>query len=101
MRDLHLDDDQVDDVALVCTELVTNVVLHTAGPVSLTVRVDGTGVLVEVSDDEPTLSPERHRSHDLAAESGRGLTIVEAISSSWGVRCAGRSKTVWAHVDFP
>lgn len=95
-----LSDDSIGDVLLVVSELVGNAVLHTAATVGdgLDVQwdvVDG-HVLVEV-DDPSSQAPQQR----IATEQdfgGRGLAIVAAISSDWGVRNIRGGKRVWARV---
>ena len=76
--------ERVGDLALVVSELVTNAVSHGQGAISLTVRVDGDDVFGEVVDEGGGFEREvRERGpKDL---SGRGLHIVDALSSRWGV----------------
>ena len=87
----------IDDAALVVSELVANAVEH-AEPSSVVVEGRSGGVRIEVSDKgggvaDPVALPESR-----SAERGRGLMIVSALASSWGVRTAGRSKTVWVEL---
>ncbi|MFD6323659.1 ATP-binding protein [Streptomyces sp. NPDC058442] len=92
-------------VTLITAELTANAVTHGRVPgrdfrlrLSL---VPGT-VTVEVSDTraerEPHLDPAAGASE---RESGRGLLLVDALASRWGVapRDAGPGKVVWAAVD--
>jgi anti-sigma regulatory factor (Ser/Thr protein kinase) len=95
-------DDTIGDVLLVASELVGNAVLHTSGQLGdgLDVQWDvfDDHVLVEVYDPSSDLPEQR-----VAAESdfgGRGLAIVAAISSDWGVRSTGNGKQVWARVPL-
>jgi anti-sigma regulatory factor (Ser/Thr protein kinase) len=76
---------------LVVDELVGNAYDHTAGPSALRVTRERRGLLVEVSDDDPSI--ER-----VAAGCGHGLQLVEQLSLGWGVRATGPGKTVWALV---
>jgi anti-sigma regulatory factor (Ser/Thr protein kinase) len=90
-----------DDVELLTSELVTNAVsasrqLDWPLPVRMWLLSDGADVLIEVWDASPMppvcIDPAGH------AEAGRGLLIVEAISTRWdwyGVRDP-RGKVVWA-----
>lgn len=85
-----------EDVDLVLTELLGNVVLHAPGPTRIAVERDQSGVLLEVRDGSQT-HPVR-RSAALAATTGRGLNLVAAICSGWGVRNRDDDrpgKTVW------
>ncbi|CAL9423069.1 MULTISPECIES: ATP-binding protein [unclassified Streptomyces] len=92
-------------VELVVAELAANAVLHgrvpgrnfelrlVRDPVARTVRV-------EVSDTHPA-RPERAGA-PVDAEGGRGLVLVESVTSRWGVADRdGPGKTVWAEIDCP
>ena len=87
----------LDDALLLISELVTNSVLHGGPPIVLAIDCDGQGLHVRVRDGGPTL-PER-RTADDGAESGRGMTLVEMLSSTWGVEpvpdAQGAGKEVW------
>jgi hypothetical protein len=104
-------DDAADAVALLVCELATNAVKasavssggrHDAGPrrAEIAVRLGraAAGLVVEVWDGEPS-PPVPAAGADPEAEGGRGLLLVEALSSGWGhcVLPAG-GKTVWAVV---
>jgi hypothetical protein len=86
-----------DDVELLLTELITNAIIHARSDVEVRLEPSGAGVRVEVIDGNPTmpiagtLTP--------AALSGRGLTLVQSISTRWGAHhnTAG-GKTVWFEV---
>lgn len=85
----------VDDVVLVVSELVTNVILHTDGPPAVSVRLQDHVVRVEVADQgvDVPVAPVRRR----ASAGGHGLRIVESVASQWGVeRGQTGGKTVWA-----
>ncbi|MCW2669573.1 MAG: hypothetical protein JWO27_1470 [Frankiales bacterium] len=89
-----------DDVELVVTELVTNAVLHApAGEVTLRVRPLADAVRVEVEDCGHGM-PVRMRA-STEAMTGRGLTLVAALSRAWGVE-SGRPghKVVWAELPL-
>lgn len=100
-------------VELVVSELVTNGVQASAGmiasryrgrwtpgmpPVRMWLCSDGKRVLVQVWDGNDR-KPERKEA-DLEAVGGRGLLLVEAVSSEWGTYTPERStgKVVWALV---
>jgi hypothetical protein len=93
-----------DTVALLASELLTNAVeaAVAATPASggeqlaLTLRHTGPGVLVEVWDPNPAQAI--LQDPGTADESGRGLLLVEALSSTWGQRAVGRGKIVWCEV---
>jgi two-component sensor histidine kinase len=84
-----------DTVLLLVSELVTNAVRHAATPFDVTVLVDGPEVTVAVVDRDRTHPPEvQDPAPD--ATSGRGLRIVQELSSSWGTESLdGDLKRVW------
>ncbi len=88
-----------DDVDLLITELMTNAVLHAPGRARVVVAREPDGVRLEVLDSSPT-APVR-RSMNGAATTGRGLNLVSALATSWGVSARGDGlpgKAVWCRV---
>jgi len=86
-----------DDAELLVSELVSNAVQHGRPSISLRVRTDPPGIGIEVQDegpDLPSLPPEEPTTD---RPSGRGLRIVAALASDWGVQSAdgGLGKVVW------
>lgn len=81
---------------LIVTELVTNALLHGAPPIALRVLHLGTGIRVEVEDMGRALPVKGARR--LNAMTGRGLELVTALSTSWGVEPSSRGKIIWAEV---
>jgi GAF domain-containing protein/anti-sigma regulatory factor (Ser/Thr protein kinase) len=86
----------VDDAELAVAELVTNALLHAAPPISLRVIPHEDRVRLEVSDGSRAI-PVRGRA-DVAAMTGRGLALVEALSLRWGIEPATAGKTIWAEI---
>ena len=92
-------DDLADASALVTSELVTNAVVHAQTPLQLTMVHADDQVRLAVRDrgGGRAATGDRARASSL---NGRGLALVDAYSSSWGVLPARRSgKTVWAVLD--
>ena len=85
------------DVELIVSELVTNSVRADSPTVHVSLSLSDAKLLVSVGD-EATGWPEQREAgiHDTG---GRGLPLVSAISSSWGVRMLEGGKTVWAELD--
>ncbi|HEY6623004.1 MAG TPA: ATP-binding protein [Acidimicrobiales bacterium] len=84
-------------VVLLADEVVTNAIVHGRGPIDIAVEADDERVKVMVRDrsEIPPL-PQRAARY---AEGGRGLSIVEAVASRWGVVGAHPGKAVWFEVD--
>jgi hypothetical protein len=55
-------------------------------------------VAIEVADSCQWRMPEQRRP-EWYEESGRGLLIVEALASRWGVRPRAAGKTAWAELE--
>ncbi len=87
--------DIVDDVQLLASELVTNVVRHTDTIVmTVSLSLSAGALRLAVQDD----SRERPvcRPTELVEEGGRGLPLVERLSTAWGVEdVVDGGKTVW------
>ncbi|MFF7387354.1 SpoIIE family protein phosphatase [Streptomyces scabiei] len=103
----------VEDALVVVSELVTNAVVHAGTDVELFCRLgrddpaSAGWLLVEVSDHHPSRAvrdegAERpylvERPYG-AAEYGRGLRLVAALSEAWGITYRTGTKTVWARLS--
>jgi anti-sigma regulatory factor (Ser/Thr protein kinase) len=89
--------DVVDVAELLTSELVTNAIRHGASGFELTITVEQ-NIRVEVRDEgagRPSVV-----SAGPQDPSGRGLGIVEALSSAWGVIDAADGKTVWYELSL-
>jgi anti-sigma regulatory factor (Ser/Thr protein kinase) len=96
LQDLGLSEVE-DDVQLLLTELITNVIIHARTDFEVRVEPSGDGVRVEVLDGNPTMPA----AGTLApgALSGRGLTLVQSVAVRWGAHHnEGDGKTVWFDV---
>jgi anti-sigma regulatory factor (Ser/Thr protein kinase) len=86
----------VQDVLLVITELVDNVVQHTSGGGELYLRREESTVWVEVHDHSRT-APRLQRA-DPRTPGGRGLLLVAAVTDRWGSEPTPTGKLVWARL---
>ncbi len=84
----------VDTVTLMVSELATNCIRHAHGPFDLRVIRRPGEIRIEATDQG--LGEPRVRSPAATDPNGRGLQIVEMLSTSWGCNPApGARKTVW------
>ena len=88
-----LEDEALQTVLLLTSELVTNAVRHGTGPVGVRVAWGDGAVRVEVEDESPEWPVVRAMDRD--ALNGRGLILVDRLSTGWGVLAGTRGKTVW------
>lgn len=101
LRDWRVERDAVDDAELIVSELVTNAFLHGRAPeVVLVVADAGRVVRLEVSHDERASTPAQLAPLTVAAEEthGRGLAIVDVLTSAWGVEGDEEHRRVWAEL---
>lgn len=96
----QLDADAHESAILIVSELVTNAVVHTmSARVVCELRCLDRRLRIAVQDQghQPG-GPQLCRTAD--DEHGRGLLLVDAMSSSWGSRdaCNGSGRIVWAEL---
>lgn len=86
------------DAVLVANELLANAIRHGDGEVELAVARDRDGVHIRVHDsghgDEPVVA-----GPSTAAESGRGLHLIETLAETWGWRRQESGTLVWCQLD--
>lgn len=90
-------EDLIDDAMLLVSELVSNAILHGRPTIQLSVAVSRSAIEVDVSDQGdlppealvPVVDPRQTR--------GRGLHLVDLLSTSWGVRpkLPPPGKSIW------
>lgn len=83
---------------IVVSELVTNAFVHGQGTITVAVECRFGAVAITVSDESPRGL--MMLNHPADSDSGRGLAVVERLSSAWGVRPAseGPGKSVWVRL---
>jgi PAS domain S-box-containing protein len=81
-----------DTAELLTSELVTNALLYTEGPISVRLMRDRT-LLCEVYDGSEAVP--RLRTAAEFDDGGRGLRLVKELSNRWGTRRTTTGKTVW------
>jgi anti-sigma regulatory factor (Ser/Thr protein kinase) len=84
----------LDEALLMVSELVANAVSHGGPPVSVKVSCNASdGMEVRVSDGSERM-PEPGEPEP-TSENGRGLYLVDVLSSRWGVEPTEDGKEVW------
>jgi anti-sigma regulatory factor (Ser/Thr protein kinase) len=86
-------DETTDVVELLVSELVTNAILHAGTKISLRLSYDDGLFRVGVRDASTAEARRRHCGK--GATTGRGLELIEALASAWGVDSDAHGKTVW------
>jgi anti-sigma regulatory factor (Ser/Thr protein kinase) len=90
--DQRLRADRGDDLELLVSELVTNVVRHAGTDMVLTLRADSEQVCLSVED----LSSQMPQMRENPGETGGwGLRLVDQLASRWGITRTSSGKRVW------
>jgi DNA-binding NarL/FixJ family response regulator len=87
----------LDIVELLVSELVTNSVVHAASSPRVEVELRLDRVRVAVHDHDPSM-PQR-RTPDVDRPGGRGLFLLDRMSSRWAAEPSDGGKVVWFEVD--
>ncbi|MEV0132300.1 ATP-binding protein [Dactylosporangium sp. NPDC050688] len=98
--DALLTEDRLDDAVAIAAELVGNAVRHAAPLPGDVIRVawrllDDDTLEIRVTDGGSPAGPELRVAAPDAID-GRGLTIVAALATGWGVERDGLGQCVWA-----
>jgi serine/threonine-protein kinase RsbW len=101
LRPLLRDCPMADEVVLCASELAANAAIHSrsrlpGGTFTVRVRINpGDHAQIEVEDDGGPWTPE------VSDPTGhRGLDIVRALATAWGVDCDQATRTTWARFDW-
>jgi anti-sigma regulatory factor (Ser/Thr protein kinase) len=99
-----IDDEAVESIVLVVSELITNAVQATVAlgltvprPVGLTLLDEAAAIVAQVTDAAAGQPDVQAPAADI--EHGRGLILVNALSLDWGtVQLGAAGKVVWARM---
>lgn len=97
LRSWGVTDDSMDTALLVVSELVTNALVHTGGQVRLDLTLINRVLRIAVADSSPR-TPIKPTSIGWEATGGRGILLVEAMSTAWGSLPVSGGKQVWSEV---
>lgn len=95
--------EHVEIAELLVSELVTNALQHAWGPLHLRMSHSPVDRMLrcDIADGCPA-APPAHRPPARADEDhGRGLHLVDQLSTRWGARHTGAGKTVWFELRTP
>ncbi|MEU1075039.1 MULTISPECIES: ATP-binding protein [unclassified Streptomyces] len=89
----------IDAAQLCVTELVTNVITHVGRgtPTTLAVSMRGGSLRLEVTDPDARALPTLLAATE-GDESGRGMALVAAVATRWGVVLRAESKVTWCEL---
>ncbi|QYA98762.1 SpoIIE family protein phosphatase [Streptomyces anulatus] len=88
-----------DDAELVTGELLVNVLLHTEGGAVLTLEVLPEPVRrIRLSVQDRSSAWPRRRTPGETSTSGRGLLLLDAVATRWGIEPRGEGKAVWCEI---
>jgi anti-sigma regulatory factor (Ser/Thr protein kinase) len=93
--------DQLSELRLLVTELLTNSIRHGAGPddwILLDVEIYANAVRAVVTDRGPGFLPEAEPQPDVDRPGGWGLCLVDRLADRWGVNTGERTE-VWFEFD--
>lgn len=85
-----------DAAALMTSEIASNAIRHGKEPIDVSISAEEQGLRVSVLDRGSGFDAEELRfDRGLEIEGGRGLRIVHALSSDWGVERSEDATEVW------
>jgi anti-sigma regulatory factor (Ser/Thr protein kinase) len=88
----------IEVAALVVSEVVTNAVVHARSDAELSLERTPTALRITVTD-QGTGTP-TPRQLTPGSDGGRGLMIVQKLSTSWGSEPTGAGNRVWAELPI-
>jgi len=92
--------DASDVIELLTGELLANAVLHGPRSGDIRIRTWRTGQLISVAVSDESARAPVVKSPAPTTPNGRGMMLVDALSSAWGVDDRGAAgKTVWFSFD--
>ncbi|MEU6257814.1 ATP-binding protein [Streptomyces sp. NPDC047043] len=91
--------DSIDAAELCVSEFVANVINHVGPgtPTTLVVSMNGTHLRIEVHDPDMRALPILQQA-DADSETGRGMTLVNAVADRWGVLLRPDRKVTWCEL---
>lgn len=97
----NLHKDELVDVLLVVTELVSNVYDHARFPARVRLRHSAEPCVVTVAVEDASPSAPVLRPFSPDSVRSRGLVIVDRLTKRWGIAKRAVGKSVWALIPCP
>ncbi|MEO6712375.1 MAG: SpoIIE family protein phosphatase [Mycobacteriales bacterium] len=94
LAEWHVADGTAADVELALSEIVTNAARHSEDTLDLRLSCTPEVVRFSVSDSSHRM-PGVIETADNDSTAGRGLHLVDAVATRWGIESDGLGKTVW------
>jgi anti-sigma regulatory factor (Ser/Thr protein kinase) len=91
--------DLVERAELCTSELVTNAVIHSGTTAEITAHLDDEFLTVLVHDQGSRGSVQQSEEGEALRVSGRGLTLVDALASTWSAEQGADGTTVWFEME--
>ncbi|MER5556961.1 ATP-binding protein [Streptomyces sp. NPDC002793] len=100
LNDWHVAQDSAEAAVLVVSELVTNAVEHALPPIALHLHRERAGerVWVGVTDSGPAAGEGAWTASCADDEHGRGLDVIDALTTTHGTRSHSGGTTHWARL---
>ncbi len=99
MTDWAIDEPLIDNAELCVSELVTNCVIHAGSASDVTARLDDECLLVLVRDPGGRGTVRIADDYEPMSVAGRGLTLVDALSTTWSAEHTVDGTTVWFELE--
>ena len=92
----------LEDALILTSELVTNAIRHGRPAVTLAIQLEPSALTIVVTDTGPERPPLVPRTPHPDSPTGRGLVIVDALATRWGVtpQPGSPGKAVWFILDL-
>ena len=98
LAEWQVSDETSGDVELAVSEIVTNAARHSEDTLDLRLTCTDALVAFAISDSSHRM-PGAVAAVDSYSTSGRGLFLVDAVASRWGIESDGLGKTIWCEFD--
>ncbi len=98
LRGRECDEALIQDAAVVVTEMAANAVVHARSSFSVSVRLRGSTLRIDVADSGPIAAGQASR--EWVPRQGHGLGLIDAICARWGTDTLAEGKVVWGELRF-